>query len=366
VEDTLLSEVYVWRAVFWTILVTGVVALAASLDPGFLAYYQARGVVAVSTGDRIEVVASGSSAFSRQVSTQLYAYDDAHGLKKTASLADSFQCVTGYNGQLLIVFQNDPDQPVGGPSSIYKDGKWVRGYASPVDLRIIDVAPFKGVVCAIALDRQSRFVATGLGPSGWQVQGDPVDLGKDAVVAGCQGFDKEFAVLYYTGPVTSLGVPDLEKAEWHLVGFDGARWGKPRDVAVPAGYIAGLSTYRGLPALAMVPAQKDKPVRIVTVGDGKLIDVAEIPMVKKGAITAAWLCELAGRYYVFLSGPGRLWEVTLAASGPTEPKELMNVGEGAIIRSHIYVTAMGVSAVVMVALGVTWLVLRARRIGKPQ
>lgn len=359
-----MSEVYIWRAVFWTVLVTGVVALAASLDPGFLAYYQTHGVIAVSTGDRIDIVASGSAAFSRQVSTQLYSLDEKLELTKVATLNESIQCVTDFDGQLFAVFRDDSASPGGGPSSVFRDGRWVRGYAAPADLRIIDVSTFRGTVCAIALDRDSKYVAAGLGPSGWQVQGDPVDLGKDAVIAGCQGFDKEFTLLYYNAPSTSLGAPDVSKAEWHIVGFDGAKWGKPRDIAVPARYVAGLSQYRGAPAMALVPVEKDQPVSVVTLEGEKLTEIAEIPTVKRGVITAAWLCELAGRYHVLLTGPGRLWEVALGASGPSEPRQLMNVGEGAIIRSHVYVTVMGIAAVMMVALGVTWLVLRVRRIGK--
>jgi len=359
-----LQESYVWRAILWTFVITGLVGLAAMLDPGFLTVYNALSVIPVSTGDRIEILATKGSMLSRTLTTDLYFLEKDGSFRKVTTFGDMPQCVTGFDGQLFVTFQSG-DGTGGGSSSIFKDGKWVRSVSAPAGLDITDVVSHEGMVYALGVTGDSKKLAAQvLGDQGWQPAGEPFDAGKEIKFGGSADVKGGVAVMYAAGPANALGMVDLEKTHWYMVTFDGVKWGAEQPLDVPAGAVPNLCVYQGAPGVMLLPSKEDEPAKFALVKDGKLDMASEIPTNGRGMIVRAWLVDLAGEYKVFLVGPGRVWALPFADMKAGEARQLVAVEEGSMLRSRLYVGLLGVGAVMMVSLGVAWLVMRIRGLGR--
>jgi hypothetical protein len=359
-----LQESYVWRAILWTFVITGLVGLAATLDPGFLTVFNALNVVPVSTGERIEMLVTKGSMLSRTITTDLYFLEKDASFRKVTTFEDMWQCVTDFNGQLFVTFQ-DKDGTGGGASSIFKDGKWVRSVSAPTGFEITDAASYEGMVYALAVTGDGKKLAAQvLGEQGWQPAGEPFDAGKEIKFGGSAGVEGGVLVMYAAGPTNSLGMIDLAKTHWYLVTFDGAKWGAEQPLDVPAGAMPNLCVYQGAPGVILLPSEEDQPAKLALVKDGKLDVASEIPTKGRGKVVAAWLVELAGQNQVFLVGPGRVWALPFADMKAGEARQLLAVEEGSMLRSRLYVGLLGVGAVLMVSLGAAWLVMRIRRLGR--
>lgn len=360
-----MTEKYIWRAVLWTLLATAVIGLIAGFDPGFIVYYPIEGIIPVSTGQRVEIPVVRTSALTRDLQTDLYFFETDGSFRKVTTFPDALACVTGYQGQLFICFRAARDEQGGGPSAIYKDGQWVRGVSAPADMRIADVAPFEGTVYAVAVTGDGKeFRILALGQNGWEQRGDPFDAGPELGMRGLQSLGKSLEVVYSEGAGSLSDVTDLAKVEWFHVSFDGAKWGKPERIDVPPGYLPVVDAYNGALALGLVPLGTGIPVRIATVQSGKLETLVEIPTRPKQRVTRASLADLGGQHHVFLAGPGHLWDVPLVNGVPGSARELLSIEEGSRVRSNLYVALWLLCSVLMVALGITWLVMRLKNFGR--
>jgi len=364
-----LREATIWRAVFWTLVFTAVIALAARLDPGFMLYFPgAKGVIPMSTGARVEVVAARGSALKRNADTELYSLQDDGSLKLTATLQEPFQCVTAYKGQLLITFRSSDNAAAGGPSSIYRDGAWVKSVSAPMDALIYDVAVMKDTVyalCLAAAGKEARVLA--LGDDGWRQAGDSFPFKPDEMyIRGWQGAGDSLELLYAESPDAASPIRDASKTRWYRVSFDGSKWGTPAILDVPQDYVPAVAEAKGVIVYPLVPLKKGDPVRVAELQDGKLVTLVEVPTHEKYRVTMVYLAGVGGQQHVFLAGPGHLWDVPLVNATPAPARELLSVGRGSVIRSQIYVALWFLSAVAMVSLGTTWLIMRLRGLGRKE
>lgn len=349
--------------ILWTFAFTGVVMLVASFDPGFLTAFQGLGVLPVSTGPRVEMLVPRRTPFSQGTTTDLYFFEKDGSFTKADSFEEPIQCVTAVDGQLFITFAHSEDAGVGGPSSILKDGKWVRSVSAPVDFEILDVVSLKGKVYALGPTVDGTGIVLGaLGEGGWQKVAEPFDVGKAVTYAGAVETEAGIEMVYGCDVMDAAGRVDAKNAKWCHVTFDGTKWGAAKALGLPAGRTPFVADYEGALAVLLPPAAKNEPVEIDLVkGDG-LEQIAQVPTVDRGAIARAWLVPLADQYHVILVGPGKVWDVPLTGLTPGGPRLLLEVEVATLLRSRIYVGLMAAGAVLLVSLGVAWLVVRVRNI----
>jgi len=353
----------IWKAILITLAVTAAVIVLLLVDPGFLSVFM-RGVIPVSTGERIEVLIVSTSPVRGPSGTDLYWVEPDGSFKKVAAFDPPAHCVTAFDGKLFVTFQDQS-------SGVIKDGKWVRGVSPPGDFRIFDVAPLDGTVHAFSVLNAAGLFKPGDGvrvaaltENGWETPAAPYEAGRRIWFMGCVEVDGGIEVLLAEGEETFTGMPDIAGAKWFHVLFDGDGWGPERELAVPQRMFPNISAYEGRLAFTLMPLDEGRPVQLAFESDGDLEVVCDIAPVEKGQVLHAWLVALAGEYRVVLVGAGSIWMVPIQDFKAGEPVRLLQTSRWARLRSNIYVGVLVLCAILLVALGLTWLVMRLASIGK--
>ncbi|MHC4713632.1 MAG: hypothetical protein ACYTAN_10250 [Planctomycetota bacterium] len=352
-----MRETQIWKAVLLTMAVTAAVFLLVMVDPGFLSSYAGPGVIPVSTGERIEMLAVTVSPLRGPNTTELYWLTDQGDLNKVRSFEDVLQCVTAADGALFITFRD-------GTSSVIEDGEWKRGISPPYGFNIFDVASLGTKIHAFGLTGGEGGQASvgeklhvAVLDDGWHDAGT-FDAGKQIVFAGCTEVAGGIEVVYGAGPMSIIGRPEIEKVRWYHVLFDGEKWGEEQPIEVPERLVPRVAAYKGQLALCLLPLDEGVPVRIATVSKEKVEGFAEVTPPDDGQVLEAWLVELAGQHRLILCAAGKVWEITLDDGKPGAVRTLMEISRAARIRSHVYVAVLIIASLALVSLGVTWLVLR--------
>lgn len=353
-----MDERKIWKVILWTMLATALVVVLFILDPGFLSAYLG-GVVPVSTGERVEVLMVTTSPLGGRSGTELWWLEPDGSFEKAASFDPATHCVTALDGKLFVTFKDQS-------SGIIENGKWVRGVSPPPDFRIYDVAPLRGKLHALSMSNgQGEPVGPGtgvrivaLGEDGWERPAPAWDAGRKIWFMGCVEVADGIEVLCAEGEESFAGMLDITTAKWFHILFDGEGWGEEMPLSVPERVFPNIGSYDGELAFTLVPLDKGKPVQLAFESDGALDVACDLAPVEMGRVLSAWLVELAGEHKVILAGASAVWVVPLKDLEPGKPRQLMEISAAAKTRSYIYVGVLAVGAVMLVALGITWLLMR--------
>lgn len=338
--------------IFWTLAVTAIILLLTILDPGFLSGYLGGGVLAVSTGERIEMLVPERAPLRAAAANRLHWLKSDGSLESLASFKEPIQCISGFDAGVFITFKDNQ-------SSIFKNGKWTRGVSPPPNFRIRDVAPFQGTIYAVGQAAEnSKFELARLGENGWDRLPAVFDAGRTVGLAGFTYVSGGLEVLYASISRDVIGRLDPEKTRFYHVLFDGEKWGEEVPVQLPARTYPVIASYKGSLALLLLPLDKNVPVKLVTVAGASLQTVTEIPVPKDKRILSAMLAGVADEYTAVLVGANSIWDVKLTDAAAAPPRIVIKGSPAARMRSHLYVGLFGLSAVMLVSLGITWLILR--------
>jgi hypothetical protein len=350
-----LRESMIWKLVVATILFTGILMLVSSFDKGFFNVIQGGAAIAVSTGNRIELVVTQRTPVSQEGATEIYSLEKDGSLKKYKSFEGAPMCVTAFAGRLFLGFFDDG-------ASIFKDGQWERGVTAPPGLTIYDVGPIGDRVYAFGPVSDSRKVGVqALGETGWEEAAQPLDTGKKNLLVTCADVAGGIEVLYGTGQVGYLGTADVSKFEWFHVRFDGKEWGVPKPLDLGGQIQPQMSSYKGEPAFVFTPVKKNEPVKVAVLDNDKLKTIAEIQVTAIGVPTGGWLVALGDEEHLILSTIGAVWDVRLDGNLKfIDSKRLIEVSSSSRARTNVYVGLFAVVAVVLVSLGIAWFLVRLR------
>ena len=293
-----MRESVIWRLVLGTFVFTALLMLLMRFDGGFLSMAPARAAIPVSTDDRIEIVVTPTAPLSGNATTEIWWLEKGGAFTKKASFQQTPQSVAAVNGDLFMAFR-------GGDASIFKDAKWVKGVSTPSGMPLFDVAAYQGKVYAVGPVGDSRRIGIRvLGQAGWEEAAKPFPVAKKIpfaeVVAVADGLD----VLYGSGPEGSSGQPDFNNTRWYHVHFDGKEWGQEEPLDFPKGFLPCPSSYKDKPAYVLSALEKDAPLRIALLENGKISVVSEIPTRDLGIVSSGWIVPLGGEEHLILTSAG--------------------------------------------------------------
>ena len=355
-----MHERRIWKVIRWTLLATALIALVLVFDPGFLSGYIGGGAIAVTNGSRVEVLVVTSSPLGGSSGTELWWLEPDGSFKQATSFDPATHCVSAFDGKLFVTFKDQS-------SGIIENGKWVRGVSPPADFRIYDVAPLGVKLHALSMSNVQgdpggpgtglRIAA--LGDDGWEKPVSAWDAGRKIWFMGCIEVAGGIAVLCAEREENFAGMLDITTAKWFHILFDGEAWGEEMPLSVTEGMFPIIGSYDGALAFTLVPLDKGKPLQLAFESAGALEVVCEIAPPEERSVFSAWLVAPAGDHKIILAGASAVWVVPLSKDlDPGTPEKLMEISTGARTRSYIYVGVLAVGAVMLVALGITWLIMR--------
>ena len=341
------------------LIALGAVVLVAVNDSGFIPAFAGRNIIAVSTGERIEFVATEYEGFGQKGGASLYWTGEDGKLEKKRSFSAMLRAVTGFDGKLLMVFQD-------GSTSIFKDAEWVRSVAAPKGFHILDVAALGHAAYAVALEDKKdiehslyRFLI--LDDAGWSPVGEPFDPGGKIAFGGIIDTLDGIAMLYAGRGAGSTGRLDLDNSTWYSILFQADAWTEPATIAIPAGTLPFIERINGKMGLYLHIRKGKVPGEIVEVNGSNLLTLSRVTLPDDGFLMGVWIVNVSDETSLILETNKGVWRIPLDDMQPGEPQNLLKASRSGGVRAQLYIGLLGILSILLVALGITWFVMRLNK-----